>query len=168
MVKMDCLINRLTKEDMVPILRILKKCLCRFWTFKRQSIILSHGLQRYFFYGRDWYVIYMDPPYQGVSNVRDNRYYAGLSFEKFVDSLYYLNEHDMDYIISYDGKYGDKEYGSDLPDDLECAKILLNAGISTQATLLGDKLITYESLYVSRGLQGNFRALPKQLCLAGF
>lgn len=121
-----------------------------------------------FFMAETGDVIYMDPPYQGVSNVRDNRYYAGLSFEKFVNSLYYLNEHDIDYIISYDGKYGDKEYGSDLPDDLECAKILLNAGISTQATLLGDKLITYESLYVSRGLQGNFRALPKQLCLAGF
>ena len=29
-------------------------------------------------------VVYMDPPYQGVTNVRDNRYFAGVPFDEFV------------------------------------------------------------------------------------
>lgn len=32
-------------------------------------------------------LIYMDPPYQGVSNVRDNRYFAGVSFNEFREAL---------------------------------------------------------------------------------
>lgn len=34
----------------------------------------------------------MDPPYQGVTNVRDNRYYAGIKFDEFVKSLEILNK----------------------------------------------------------------------------
>lgn len=51
------------------------------------------------------------------------------------------------YLISYDGVCGGKEYGEDLPDSLHCKKIMLNAGLSSQALLLGRKSTTFEALY---------------------
>lgn len=97
-------------------------------------------------------IIYMDPPYQGVSHVRDHRYIAGLSYDEFVTSLESLNERGIDYIISYDGSLGSKKYGRDLPEYLGLSRYELNAGLSTQALYLGKKLNTFESLYVSSGL----------------
>ena len=101
----------------------------------------------------DLHIYYMDPPYQGTSNVRDNRYLSGVAVEEFADALHILNQKGIDFLISYDGACGHKVYGEDLPKELECCKLLLNAGRSTQATLLGRKDFTYEALYVSKGLQ---------------
>ena len=98
-------------------------------------------------------LIYMDPPYQGVSNVRDSRYFSGIDFNDFVEAVDRLNRRGIDFVISYDGKCGDKEYGNDLPEWLDCEKVYLNAGISSQAVLLGKKDITYEALYISRNLK---------------
>ena len=97
-------------------------------------------------------LIYMDPPYQGVSNMRDNRYLSGIGFDEFAKAVDTLNRKGVDYLISYDGECGGKEYGKELPSELDCTKILLNAGISTQATLLGKRNTTYEALYVSKSL----------------
>ena len=104
----------------------------------------------------------MDPPYQGVSNVRDSRYYSGLDFRDFVEALDNLNRHGIDFIVSYDGKCGDKQYGEDLPKELGLQNVLLNAGLSSQSILLGKKEITYEALYVSKGLQRHFVPLQEQ------
>lgn len=76
-------------------------------------------------------IIYMDPPYQGVSDVKDHRYISGLSFEEFVIALDDLNSRGIDYIISYDGSLGQKKYGQDLPAYLELTRYDLNAGLST-------------------------------------
>ncbi len=100
-------------------------------------------------------VVYMDPPYQGVSDVRDQRYFSGLSVEEFALSLDELNRRNVDFLVSYDGTCGAKGYGVDLPCDLGCRKVLLNAGLSSQALLLGRRQVTYEALYISRGLQKN-------------
>ena len=97
-------------------------------------------------------VVYMDPPYQGVSEVRDCRYLSGLSFDEFAESLETLNRRGVDYLISYDGECGGHEYGRELPTELGCRKVMLKAGLSSQALLLGRKSVTYEALYVSRGL----------------
>lgn len=97
-------------------------------------------------------LVYMDPPYQGVSNVRDNRYFSGVSFDEFAKSLDMLNKNNIDFIVSYDGTCGGKEYGQELPEELQCTKIMINAGLSSQATLLGRKSTTFEALYLSRGL----------------
>ncbi len=97
-------------------------------------------------------VVYMDPPYQGVSNVRDNRYISGVQFSEFVESLYELDRKGVDYLVSYDGECGGKGYGEDLPSDLKCTKYMLCAGLSTQATFLGKKETTFEALYVSSAL----------------
>lgn len=110
-------------------------------------------------------LVYMDPPYQGVSNVRDNRYLAGVPFDEFANALKILNRRGIDYLISYDGVCGGKEYGEDLPDSLRCKKIMLNAGFSSQALLLGRKSTTFEALYISEALIPIFSQLPQQLSL---
>ena len=107
-------------------------------------------------------VVYMDPPYQGVSNVRDSRYYSGIGFYDFVEAVDSLNRRRINFLISYDGKCGDKQYGEDLPEELGLQKVLLNAGLSSQSILLGKKEITYEALYVSKGLQQHFVPLQEQ------
>lgn len=94
-------------------------------------------------------IVYMDPPYQGVSDVRDNRYFSGVSYDDFSEAVGILDRRGIDYLISYDGECGAKSYGKDLPSDLHCKKVLLNAGLSSQALLLGKKSTTFESLYVS-------------------
>ena len=81
-------------------------------------------------------IVYMDPPYQGVCTSRDCRYFSGI-----------------DFIISYDGTCGDKQYGQDLPAELGLKKVMLNAGLSSQSLLLGKKETTREALYLSRNLR---------------
>ena len=97
-------------------------------------------------------VVYMDPPYQGVCSVRDNRYFSGIDFDDFVIAIEKLNRRNIDFIISYDGKCGEKSYGMDLPKELGLEKVLLKAGLSSQSILLGKKEITYEALYISKNL----------------
>ncbi|MBQ7626991.1 MAG: DNA adenine methylase [Rhodocyclaceae bacterium] len=107
-------------------------------------------------------VVYMDPPYQGVSGTRDHRYLAGVEFDEFAAALETLNRRGVDFLVSYDGACGEKSYGRELPDVLDCRKVLLRAGLSTQALLLGKKEITREALYISRNLQHNL-AMPLHL-----
>ncbi|MDR1563387.1 MAG: Dam family site-specific DNA-(adenine-N6)-methyltransferase [Oscillospiraceae bacterium] len=108
-------------------------------------------------------LVYMDPPYQGVTNAKDNRYFSGVEFEEFATAIEMLNQKGVDYLISYDGECGGKEYGEELPPDLNCTKILLNAGLSTQATLLGKRNVTYEALYISENLSHMVDSIPLQL-----
>ena len=110
-------------------------------------------------------LVYMDPPYQGVSNTKDNRYFAGIEFSDFSRSIETLNRKGVDYVISYDGACGAKAYGCELPKSLNCTRVLLNAGLSTQATLLGKRDTTFEALYISEGLTEVFSSVPKQMSL---
>ena len=103
----------------------------------------------------------MDPPYQGVSNVRDSRYLAGIDFDSFVEAVDCLNNRGIDFLISFDGKCGERQYGEDLPSELGLHKVLLNAGLSSQSILLGKKETTFEALYVSRGLQSHMPQTKK-------
>ncbi|MGH9398238.1 MAG: DNA adenine methylase [Terriglobia bacterium] len=104
-------------------------------------------------------IIYMDPPYQGVSNGRDSRYIEGVRRESLVSALEDLNGRGIPYILSYDGICGEKSYGEPLPSSLGLKQVLLDAGRSSQATLSGRKWKTMESLYLSPGLWGD-RHLP--------
>lgn len=110
-------------------------------------------------------IVYMDPPYQGVSNTRDSRYFSGVDFGDFVESLNMLNAKEVDFIVSYDGCCGERQYGNELPSALECRKVLLDAGLSSQATLLGKREITYEALYISKGLKKYIIDFPEQIVL---
>ena len=97
-------------------------------------------------------VVYMDPPYQGVCLNRDPRYIKLLDFETFTLSLHELNERKVSFILSYDGKSGGRSYGKPLPARLDLLHIEIDAGRSSQATLLGRSHNTYESLYLSPAL----------------
>jgi DNA adenine methylase len=97
-------------------------------------------------------LIYMDPPYQGVCKNRDNRYCPKIEHEEFCDSLAILNDKGCRYLVSYDGRMGEKTYGEPLPKRLKLLHIEVHAGRSTQATLLGKDCDTFESLYLSPAL----------------
>jgi DNA adenine methylase len=103
-------------------------------------------------------LIYMDPPYQGVCGQRDPRYLKAVLFEEFVQVLESLNARDISYLVSYDGRTGDRVHGQPLPMHLGLHLIELEAGRSSQATLLGRKEMTFESLYLSP-------ALADRLCI---
>ncbi len=100
--------------------------------------------------GRD--LVYMDPPYQGVCGNGDPRYYRGIDFAEFMQALDGLNTRAVPFILSYDGRTGNKTFGQDLPDALELHRIEIKAGRSSQATLLGRDDVTYESVYLSQAL----------------
>ena len=97
-------------------------------------------------------VVYMDPPYQGTSGKRDARYSQSLAYEHFVETLRELNNRHISYIVSYDGRTGTKMFGNTLPAYLELVHHEIDAGTSSQATLLGRDDRTIESLYLSRPL----------------
>jgi len=105
-------------------------------------------------------VIYMDPPYQGVCGERDSRYLSGISHDKFVRSLTELNKCGIRYAVSYDGRTGRKTFGNRLPDHLSLTLIELEAGPSSQATLLNRNAVTVESLYLSPRLAAEVAASP--------
>lgn len=56
------------------------------------------------------------------------------------------------YAVSYDGHKGGKSYGVMLPSSLRLRHIEIDAGRSSQSTLLGEQHTTYESLYLSPAL----------------
>lgn len=98
-------------------------------------------------------LVYMDPPYQGVSSGLSSRYIKSLEYDNFVESLEELNRRNIDYIVSYDGQNDDGKFGKDLPEHLGLQHLLLHAGRSAQGNLNGKELTTYESLYVSRNIR---------------
>jgi DNA adenine methylase len=96
--------------------------------------------------------VYLDPPYQGTSTKKDSRYYDGLHRDELIVFLEALNDRNIRYLLSYDGRRGTKQYGLALPLHLGLLHTEICAGRSTQATLLGKKDNTYESLYISPAL----------------
>lgn len=94
-------------------------------------------------------LVYMDPPWQGTSNKANPRYAHLLDLDELIATFEDLNKRQIPYMVSFDGVCGDKSYGKDLPEHLKMKKLLLNAGRSTQSTLLGGNSITLESLYLS-------------------
>ncbi len=99
-------------------------------------------------------LLYMDPPYQGVCGKRDSRYAPKFDHDAFCEALTARNGKDRLYLVSYDGRTGDKKYGHALPAGLRLTHIEVHAGRSSQATLLGRNHDTYESLYLSPALAG--------------
>ena len=105
-------------------------------------------------------LVYMDPPYQGVCGERDSRYFSGIAFDGFVEQLEKLNRRHVRYLVSYDGRLGKKAYGKPLPARLNLTLVELEAGRSSQATLLGRDDLTVESLYISPALATKLEPRP--------
>lgn len=94
-------------------------------------------------------LVYMDPPYEGTSGPRDRRYHQGLDRERFVGAVEALRRRGVPLVISLDGRTGDRAHGEPLPASLGLTRLELDAGRSSQATLLGRDERTVESLYLS-------------------
>ena len=107
-----------------------------------------------FLTARDGDFFYLDPPYQGTSEGRDQRYISGVSRERLIEALMILNQRRIPFILSYDGSCGERNYGDPLPQNI-ARRVLLDVGRSSQATLNGRDEITIESLYVSHLLPTN-------------
>lgn len=108
-------------------------------------------------------LVYLDPPYQGVCGNGDSRYYGGVDFEELMHELGKLNRRHVPFILSYDGRTGDKIFGRELPRELGMHRIEVEAGRSTQSTLLGGSDFTYESVYVSKSLVERLGVHPHEL-----
>jgi len=97
-------------------------------------------------------LVYMDPPYQGTTYGRDKRYAQQLERERLIEVLQILDRRNVPYLLSYDGRTGEKTYGERLPDTVQAKYLEIEAGRSSQATLAGRNDVTYEGLYVANGL----------------
>jgi DNA adenine methylase len=97
-------------------------------------------------------LLYLDPPYQGTGLNGGFNYAGNIDFDDFVLSIYSLNKKNIPFILSFDGRTENKTYGHPLPDELNLKRIEINAGRSTQATLLNREEYTYEAIYLSPGL----------------
>ena len=101
-------------------------------------------------------IVYLDPPYEGTSTGSDQRYYQSLEHTRLIESLADLNERHIPFLLSYDGRCGNKTYGEVLPESLNVTRLELHAGRSSQSTLNGGSDVTVESLYVSNSLLTGF------------
>jgi len=97
-------------------------------------------------------LIYMDPPYEGTGNSGGFKYLGDIDYENFIISLYELNKNKVPYILSYSGRTEGRIFGKPMPDKLNLTKIEINAGRSSQATLLNRVENTFETLYLSTAL----------------
>lgn len=97
-------------------------------------------------------LVYLDPPYQGTSDVPDHRYLKGLQRDVFVDVLQKAVDNKVSFVVSYDVVTDDNKYGYALPSELGLTHRHIVAGLSSQATLMGKSQTTVESLYVSPAL----------------
>ncbi|MBE9016030.1 DNA adenine methylase [Chroococcidiopsidales cyanobacterium LEGE 13417] len=130
------------RKNIEGVSQLLKnKCKFTCWDYKD---VLAEVRQSDF--------VYIDPPYQGVCGDRDSRYFAGIEFDDFVLALEDLNQKEVAFAVSYDGKRGNKTFGNSLPEELGLKKIEIKVGRSSQATLLGRDEVTIESLYLSPSL----------------
>jgi DNA adenine methylase len=97
-------------------------------------------------------LVYMDPPYQGTGLNGGFNYAGNIELNEFFTSLHELNKRHVPFLLSFDGRTGQKIHGSPVPESLQLMKIEINAGRSSQATLLNRHEYTYEVLYLSPSL----------------
>ncbi len=80
------------------------------------------------------------------------RYIESVRVEELIHTLDSLNRRKVPFILSYDGRNGERRYGRDLPNFLKLERIEIEAGRSSQSTLLGRADNTIESIYLSEAL----------------
>jgi DNA adenine methylase len=94
-------------------------------------------------------LVYLDPPYQGTSRGRDQRYHQKLDRGRLIQDLESLVLRGVPLIVSFDGRLGDHHYGPELPSSLGLHRLEISGGRSSQATLNGKEVETFESIYLS-------------------
>lgn len=111
-------------------------------------------------------IVYMDPPWQGTSGERDTRYHQILDRQKLINQLDALNNRSVPFLLSFDGRLGNKSYGDVLPAELKLTRLELHAGRSSQATLAGRSEETFESLYISNHIKLRLERQGKGLLIS--
>jgi DNA adenine methylase len=92
--------------------------------------------------------VYLDPPYEGTSTGHDRRYVASFERARVVELAASLRARGVGFALSYDGRRGERAYGVSLETELGLSPRWLDAGRSSQSTLLGRSERTVEALYV--------------------
>jgi DNA adenine methylase len=113
-------------------------------------------------------LVYLDPPWQGTSGDKDRRYYQILNKENLIEELESLNVRGIPFLLSFDGRLGNKMYGEELPRDLNLVRLEIHAGRSSQSTLSGGSEETFESLYVSPVIIKKLNAMSKQSVISKY
>lgn len=116
-----------------------------------RSRVISDDFLALFEAAQEGDFFYLDPPYQGTSEGRDQRYFAGVSRTRMIEALNLLNGKGIPFVLSYDGYCGGQEYGEPLPEGI-ARRVLVDVGRSSQATLNGHVHTTTESLYISHAV----------------
>ena len=111
-------------------------------------------------------LIYFDPPWGGLT--QNPRYAYLLDYETLIEELERLNTRGVPFLLSFDGTCGSRSYVQELPEYLDLSRISLDAGRSTQATLLGRNEVTFESLYISPVLREKNSAVENYQTEKGF
>jgi DNA adenine methylase len=119
---------------------------------KGRATFYSEDYEKLLDMATDKDLVYMDPPYQGTAKNGGFRYLENLNHDNFLISLYKLNQRNVPFILSYDGRTDSKTYGEELPKDLKLHKIEIDAGRSSIATLHSRNERTFEAVYISNNL----------------
>lgn len=133
---------QMMREDILRVSQLLKDKIELFST--DYAVILNNA--------NPTDLVYMDPPYQGTGLNGGFNYAGNIEFDNFLISLFELNNRNIPFILSYDGRTGEKTFGRPLPEELNLTRVEINAGRSSQATLLSRSEITYEVIYLSPAL----------------
>ena len=91
-------------------------------------------------------IVYLDPPYLNTRGI----YFGAIDFDRFLEYLEDLNSRGIKYILSFDGKRGEKDYTVALPKDLYKRHEFLPSGNSTFKKVIDKKTEkVFESLYLN-------------------
>lgn len=91
-------------------------------------------------------IVYLDPPYFHTVG----RYYGGIDTERFFSFLDRLNSLDIRWMLSFDGKRGNKTYEVEFPKGLARRHVMIPSGNSSFRKVINQKIepVT-ESLYLN-------------------
>lgn len=139
--------NGITPENLKPILLDWHQKLNQF------DIEFRHcSYEKIFGEAKKDDFLYLDPPYYNTKGM----YYGTIDFDQFFNELYLLNQKGMKYMMSFDGKSGDVDNTSPVPENCYKKHLYIKSGNSSfKRTTGNDKhAIVYESLYLNFEKEG--------------
>lgn len=91
-------------------------------------------------------IVYLDPPYFHTSG----QYFGAIDYDRFVEYLEQLNVKGVKYLLSFDGRRGNKDYTVDIPKELYKRHKYLPSGNSAFKKVVGGEIQqVFESLYMN-------------------
>lgn len=91
-------------------------------------------------------LVYLDPPYFHTKG----EYYGTIDFDAFLAYLDRLNGKGINYMLSFDGVRGERDFTVDLPKELYKRHMLIPSGNSSFKKVMDKKTVpVFESLYLN-------------------